>query len=103
MARYWIDNQPEEIPFEDLGETAKRIVQNAKNLLMTRRGEVPYDRSRGFDPALFDLPVPQLQERLMPEVDRVLIWEPRAEAVEAQAERTDTGETVIRVLIEVQE
>ena len=33
MARYWIDNQPEDIPFEDLKETEKRVVQNAKNLL----------------------------------------------------------------------
>ncbi len=54
MARYEITNEQKPIEFEGLGEV-KRIVQNCKNLLMTRLGEVPFDRLRGFNWALFDL------------------------------------------------
>ena len=80
MARYEITNEQKPIEFEGLGEV-KRIVQNCKNLLMTRLGEVPFDRLRGFNWALFDLPAEEFRTRLLPEVDRVLLWEPRAEAV----------------------
>ena len=52
MAQYIIDNQPAEIGFEIRNDNRSRILQNCKNLLMTRMGEVPYDRYRGFDPAL---------------------------------------------------
>ena len=56
MARYIIDNLPGPIDFEGTG-MVRRTVQNCKNLLMLRMGEVPYDRLRGLNPALFDLPV----------------------------------------------
>ncbi|MBP3541807.1 MAG: hypothetical protein J6K72_08385 [Clostridia bacterium] len=103
MAQYWITNEPVDIPFEECGEATARVVQNAKNLIMAKRGEVPYDRSRGFDPELFDLPLPELNERLLPELDRVMIWEPAVEVVKAEASIRDTGETLLRVLIEVEE
>lgn len=103
MAQYWITNEPVDIPFEECDEATARVVQNAKNLLMTRRGEVPYDRSRGFDWALFDMPLQKLNERLLPELDRVMIWEPAVEVVRAEASIRDTGETLLKVLIEVKE
>ena len=36
---------------------------------MCRMGEVPFDRMRGLNPALFDLPLNEMQEQLLPELD----------------------------------
>ena len=100
MARYEITNIPGSIDFECSSERAKRIVQNAKNLLMCRMGEIPFDRRRGFNPALYDLPLEEMQNALMPEIDRMMRWEWNAEAVSADATIED-GQTVIRVIIEI--
>ena len=102
MARYRIDTIPAPIDFQAT-DPVRRTLQNAKNLLMTRMGEIPYDRFRGLDPRIFDLPAALMQERLMQEVDRVLMWEPDAEAVEAGFEMVGYGEVVIWVIIEVKE
>jgi len=102
MARYEITNLPGAIDFECNHDAVKRTVQNAKNLLMTRRGEVPFDRQRGFNPALYDLPMDEMNAALLPELDRVMLWEPDAEVVSARASREDGG-TVIRCVIEVSE
>lgn len=101
MARYIIDNQQDEIDFEIRNET-DRVIRNCKNLLMTQMGEVPYDRLRGFDPALYHLPMGQFRTALMPELDRVLQWEPRAEAVSAETEMIG-HEVLIRLEIEIDE
>ena len=53
MAHYQIDNMAYPINWEEK-DPIQRTLQNAKNLLMCHMGEVPYDRYRGFDPALFD-------------------------------------------------
>ena len=68
---------------------------------MCRMGEVPYDRYRGFDPALFDLPLPQMQEKLMPELDRVMLWEPDCEVIGATCEIDNNGDVIITATIEV--
>lgn len=99
MAVYEIDNVPGKIDFSGT-DAERRIVQNAKNLLCCLTGEVPYDRQRGFNAELFDLPDAQLREMLPQEIDRLLLWEPRAEALSVEAERTEGG-TVIRVKIEI--
>lgn len=83
MAQYQITNQPAPIDFECNDDIIARTIQNAKNLLMCKMGEVPYDRYRGFNPALFDLPMQQFEERLLPELDRVMLWEPDVEIVGA--------------------
>lgn len=103
MARYIIKNRQEPIPFEHCGDEESRVLQNAKNLLMLRMGEVPYDRLRGFDQRLYDMPISQMQEELMPEIDRVLAWEPRAKPQSAHCYLDDMGETVIEVLIHIGE
>lgn len=102
MAQYEITNIPEPIDFECSGSLLRRTLQNAKNLLMCRMGEVPFDRQRGLDPALFDLPLPEANERLMPELDRVMLWEPDVEVVSGTIERGSHGETIIRCVIETQ-
>ena len=101
MARYIIDNQPQEINFEIGGEIIPRTVQNAKNLLMIQMGEVPYDRFRGFDPAVYHRPIDKLRMALLPELDRVMLWEPDAEVVEATAEVNKDGEIVITATLDI--
>lgn len=101
MARYIITNEPEEIDFEIGDNMVARTVQNAKNLLMTQMGEVPYDRLRGFDPALYHLPLQEMRQALLPELDRMMLWEPDVEVAEATAEENGDGEIVIRAIIEV--
>lgn len=100
MAKYQIDNVASPINFQRK-DIVLRTLQNAKNLLMCRMGEVPYDRYRGFDPALFELPIQRMQEELMPELDRLMLWEPDAEVVEAEATLLPDGETYIKVILEL--
>lgn len=105
-ARYIITNSPEEIDFEIDNETENpaeiRAVRNAKNLLMTKMGEIPFDRQRGFDTSLYDLPMGELQGILMEELDRVMLWEPYVEVVEAAILRKEeNGEIIFQVTIEV--
>lgn len=100
MAQYEINNLPVPIDFECSSDLLKRTLQNAKNLLMCRKGEVPYDRQRGFDPALFDLPLNELRECLVVELDRVMLWEPDVEVVSATADLMQDGTVLIRCVIE---
>lgn len=100
MAQYEITNIPGEIDFECNSDIVKRTIQNAKNLLMCRMGEVPYDRQRGLNPALLDLPLDEMQEELLPELDRVMLWEPDVEVVSGKAERLPDGSVLIRCVIE---
>ena len=100
--RYIITNAPEDIDFEIGNDAERRAVQNAKNLLMTRMGEIPFDRQRGFDTSLYDLPLSELQGILMEELDRVMLWEPYVEVVEATILRTeDESRVIFEVVIEV--
>ena len=101
MARYIITNKPEPVRFEMGGNIISRTVQNAKNLLMTQMGEVPYDRLRGVDPELYHLPLEEMRLALLPELDRVMAWEPDAEVAEATAETDENGEIVITAIIEI--
>ena len=100
MAKYQIDNSASHIDFQT-GDMRKRTLQNAKNLLMCRKGEVPYDRYRGFDPALFDLPIDKLREALVPELDRVMMWEPDVKVLEAEATLLENGDVYIKVILEL--
>lgn len=101
MAQYIIDNRPTPIDFEADSDPLRRTIQNCKNLLMTRMGEIPYDRYRGLDPALFDLPIQEMNEALVPELDRVMLWEPDAEVVDAVAVLEEGGRCVITVTLEI--
>ena len=101
MAIFEIDNRPAPIDFECNDDAIMRTVQNAKNLMMCRMGEVPYDRYRGFDPELFDLPISQFREKLLPELDRVMLWEPDCEVTGATCSIDDNGEIYIKATIEV--
>lgn len=100
MAIYVIDNRPAPIEFED-GDAVSQTLRNCKNLLMCKMGEVPFDRLRGFDPALLDMPMEQFRAELLPELDRVMVWECDAEVTEAQCGFDEKGELIITVTIEV--
>ncbi|MCE5343402.1 MAG: hypothetical protein LLF96_07455 [Eubacteriales bacterium] len=100
MALYKIDNKPAAITFETKG-LIERTVQNAKNLLMTHMGEVPYDRYRGFDPVCCDLPLPELKEALLAELDRVMLWEPDVSVQSADCTLDDDGNVVIEAALEI--
>lgn len=100
MAEYVIDNTTSPINFQQ-DDFIQRTLQNAKNLLMCRVGEVPYDRSRGFYSGLFDLPMEQFLEELLPELDRVMIYEPDTEVVDAEAHRLEDGSMYIKVTVEI--
>lgn len=102
MAQYIITNQPEPINFEIGDDFIARTVQNAKNLLMTHMGEVPYDRLRGFDQALYHLPIDKMRMALMPELDRVMLWEPDVEVLEATADMMEDGKVLITATIEIE-
>lgn len=100
MAQYQIDNIASPIDWQE-DDIVQRTLQNAKNLLMCRMGEVPYDRYIGFDPALYDLPIGELETELLPELDRVMMWEPDVEVVDAEATLLDDGSVYIKAIIEV--
>ena len=100
MAEYQIDNIASPIDYQE-SDIVMRTLQNAKNLLMCQMGEVPYDRYRGFDPALYDLPIDKLREELLPELDRVMMWEPDVEVVDAEATLLDNGSVYIKVILEL--
>lgn len=103
MARYTITSRPAPLRFDIGSDGAQRTLQNAKNLLLCAMGEVPYDRQRGFDRSLYDLPKQEFQERLLPELDRMLLWEPDAEAVDAEVGIDESGEIVITATIEIKD
>lgn len=100
MALYQIDNVASPIDFQET-DFVKRTLQNAKNLLMCHLGEVPYGRYRGFDASLYDLPINQLREELMPELDRVMMWEPDVEVADAEATLFEDGSVYIKVIVDV--
>lgn len=100
MAKYQIDNIPAPIYFGE-DDVIKRTLQNAKNLLMCRMWEVPYDRFRGLDPAIFDLPITQTRMELLPELDRIMMYEPDVEVVDAEATLLPDGSTYIKVILDV--
>jgi hypothetical protein len=100
MALYTIDNRQENITFETGGLT-ERTLQNAKNLLMTHMGEVPYDRYRGFDSAYYDLPMPQLEDELLEELDRVMMWEPDVKVQSVKCSLDDEGNVIIRATLDI--
>lgn len=101
MGKYKIDNRPTPIDFECGHDLLARTIQNAKNLLMTSKGDVPYDRLRGFDVALLDLPIVELRRRLLPELDRVMLWEPDVGVESADCYFDAGGELVIEATLDI--
>lgn len=83
-----LDNKPQPINWE-ARDWMERTVQNAKNLLMTRQGEVPFDRYRGLDTALFHLPVTEAKKVIQQEAERLMLWEPDVQVTESSIDASD--------------
>lgn len=103
---YDIDNAPRAINWEARGY--ERIVQNARNLLCLRLGEVALDRWRGIDGMLNDVAVEHAQAMARSEIARVLAWEPRARVVDCgvriiQDDNRRTGAFLLWARIEIEE
>nr|DAK52516.1 MAG TPA: lysozyme [Caudoviricetes sp.] len=64
----------------------------ASNLLLTFRGEVPYERVKGLDPRLMDKPVTTAEPEIRQDAEWLLeTYEPRAEVQRVTLEPIDTG------------
>lgn len=102
MAQYKITNDPYSVDFSltNGNGLVRRTVQNAKNLLLCRMGEF-HTTDTGVNHGLFDLPQKEFDEALLPELDRVMMWEPDVEVVSAKATRQTDGSTRLEVVIEV--
>ena len=98
MAIYTINNQPEPIKWET-GDFVARTLQNAKNLIMTEEGEIPYDRLRGISHAIFDAPYTVNHADVRREVEKAMLWEPDARVVNVRTRLT--GEIDSPLFIEV--
>lgn len=96
MAIYTISNRPAAIQWETR-DWVTRTLQNARNLIMLRLGEVPYDRLRGLDPEIYDRPLSDMLPGLRQEVERALAWEVDARVTGARAFRAgeDAGAPLI--------
>lgn len=103
MAMYEITSAPAPLDFECtmLSNMVERTIRNAKNLITLRQGEVPFDRQRGLNPAIFDLPYDEAEGLIVQELDRCLLWEPDAEVVEGWIELDEDGESIVHCVIEI--
>lgn len=100
MVLYIVTNEQEPINFRPESEI-ERVLQNVKNLLRCKMGEVPFDRGRGYDPTIMDVPRTEVDGPMLREIDRVLQWEPRVRMVRTETEALEDGETLIRVTLDV--
>lgn len=104
MAQYIINDLPGDISWECSNDFIARTLQNAKNLLMCRMGEVPYQRNRGINPAIYDMPPAESASYLYNEVRRVMEWEPDVEdVVSAEFKFKNDGTCYISAVVEINE
>lgn len=102
MGLYTINNLPAPIDFETR-EFVARTLQNAKNLLRCYKGEVPYDRMKGIDPAVYHKDYARLQAVITQEVERVLRWEPDVNVQAARCKILSDTELYIEADVEIEE
>lgn len=100
MAIYTISNRPAAIKWEK-HDWVTRTLQNCKNLIRLRMGDVPYDRLRGLDPAILDKPMNEVSRVIRAEVENALLWEPDAQVVAVRAKPADIRADGVSLLIEV--
>lgn len=103
MALYEITTEQLPLDFECTmaNNIIERTIRNVKNLMMIRKGEIPFDRQRGLDPSVFDIPIMQAQAIIVAELDRVMLWEPDAEVYEGWIDINSNGETVVHCVVEI--
>lgn len=102
MAQYIVNTIPAPIDFENK-DPVTRVLQNIKNVLMARVGEIPYARVIGIDPEIYDLPINRAQDRVEEEVSRTIDFEWRASLVSARAYLDENMQTVIEAVVSIEE
>lgn len=100
---YQIDDRPAAILWDADG--VDDILSRAKNLLMTRRGEVCYDALRGLDPELESKPVGWVNDRIASAADALMSgWNPDVNVRWARcAVDAETGGRVITLGLEIRD
>lgn len=83
------------------GLVRRTVQETAKNLLLCRMGEIPYDDTGDLTTDFLTCRQKEFDEALLPELDRVMMWEPDVEVVSAKATRQTDGSTRLEVVIEV--
>lgn len=80
-----------------------RIIQNARNILRTRKFEVPFLREMGLTPDYIDAPSEKIKSDIAAEVTAALnAYEDRAEVLDVFIESVDeNGDYVLAVKLEV--
>lgn len=98
---YTIDTRVAPIDWEN-DDFIPRTLQNAKNLLRTWQGEVPFDRYRGLDSRMNDKSMAAVQANILREVERVLMWEPDVQVVDARV-MLENGLVLVEADVKVKE
>lgn len=96
---YVIDNRKTDIDWEADGVDA--ILQRAKNIMMTMRGEVKYDAMRGIDPELLAKPVNYVNDRIASALDEALKNDGDMNVRWARCEPDENGGLIITAGIEI--
>ncbi len=79
-----------------------RIAQNAQNLLCTWMYEVAYERTKGVDPRIVDLPFEQAKIKMKSEIYRVIgTYEPLAEIKDIFVDGTNIGDMRVEVALDI--
>lgn len=102
MAKYTIDNRSGAINWE-VGAGNERILQNARNLLCAKLGEVPYDRLRGLNTAVFHKGMETANVLAVQDVDRLMEWEPEIAQVDEVRAFLSDGQIIIEADVTIDE
>jgi hypothetical protein len=97
--QYTINNLPARKDWETQ-DTATRILQNAKNLLLTHTGEVPYARHRGLDTAVYETNMELLRATILEKAMITMMVEPRVQVLDARCNMND-GFLYIEIDLEI--
>jgi len=102
MARYEITTETRPVNWSADG--TERVLQNCRNLMLLRAGEIPYGRWRGIDPAMYHMTREETNYNLVPELDRVMQAEPRVTVEDGWCEMdTATGDTIYHCIVNINE
>lgn len=86
--RYRVTNREEPIDWSAAGDD--RVLQSIANILRAWRGEVPFLRDLGLDPAIQHAPATQAEALTIAEVHRnIADFVPRAQVLQVRVETGD--------------
>lgn len=80
-----------------------KIAQNCQNLLCIWLYEVAYERTKGIDPEIVDLPLEEARQKMRSEIYRVLrTYEPRAEIASVKVAGEEPGDLLFFVGLNIE-